>query len=226
MTDVELIELRYSGKAGAFLSGERRHPIPCRHGRHDPLAFVVLALPQVGGISGLQAKLEGWVFEFTPAVGSSEPTVGVAEAAAGGVLSLTVSAFVAYIFVQWWAWWYPGSEPLFYIVGGTTVCWLLATFLTRPVDHEHLVRFYRLIRSGGIGRRKYQREIPDVEVDSGYGRLFPDWLLGVILIYGALFGVGKLVFGSTMLGLLILAVGAAAAALLYGDLARFGAGSP
>ena len=487
VTDVELIELRYSGKPGAFLRGFRAvylglfintiimgwvnvamgsilegiFGIPSEQVLYylfalllfvaiysamsglwgvaandaiqfivamvgtTSLAFVVLRLPQVGGIAGLQAKLPGWVFEFMPKVGA-EPTVGAAEAAAGGVLSLTVSAFVAYIFVQWWASWYPGSEPggggfiaqrmlssrderhsllatlwftiahycvrpwpwmivgiatlvlypdlgpeerklgyiyamrdylpaglrgllvaaflaaymstmttllnwgtsylvndfykrfarpdasgkhyvgisrlatfvvmvasvlvtlimdtisgawqfmieagagvglvlilrfywwrinawseiaatvtpflfyaymtlytdvtfpntLFYIVGGTTVCWLLATYLTQPVDHEHLVRFYRLIRPGGVGWRKYQREVTDVEADSQYGRLFLDWLLGITLIYGALFGVGKLIFGDTSLGLMILGVGAVAALLLYRDLARFGPGSP
>ena len=33
------------------------------------LAFVVLALPEVGGIAGLQAKLPAWTFRFLPVVG-------------------------------------------------------------------------------------------------------------------------------------------------------------
>ncbi len=57
------------------------------------------------------------------------------------------------------------------------------------------------------------------------GRTIPRWV-AVILIYGALFGVGKLIFGSTTEGLTILAIGAAAAVLLYRDLARFEGGGP
>jgi SSS family solute:Na+ symporter len=70
------------------------------------LAIVVLRLPEVGGIQGLQAKLPDWVFRFTPAVGS-----GLEGAVSGGVLALSVSAFIAYVLVQWWAAWYPGAEP-------------------------------------------------------------------------------------------------------------------
>jgi Na+/proline symporter len=166
LTDVEFIELRYSGKAGAFLRGARAlylglfintvimgwvnlamasiltgmFGIPESQVRYYvfgamlfvavysalsglwgvvvtdaiqfviamtgtvALMFVVLGLPEVGGVAGLRAKLPAWVFEFHPAVGA-------ADAAAGGLLALSVSAFVAYIFVQWWASWYPGAEP-------------------------------------------------------------------------------------------------------------------
>ncbi|MFP4663875.1 MAG: sodium:solute symporter family protein [Bacteroidales bacterium] len=70
------------------------------------LAVVALNAPGIGGIEGLKEKLPEWVFEFTPKVGG-EP----ATSSTGGVLQMTVVAFVAYLGVQWWASWYPGSEP-------------------------------------------------------------------------------------------------------------------
>jgi len=70
------------------------------------LAFVVLALPQVGGIAGLKAHLPDWTFRFLPVIGKSQ-----SETSIGGVLAMTVSAFLAYVGVQWWASWYPGAEP-------------------------------------------------------------------------------------------------------------------
>jgi len=70
------------------------------------LAVVVIRLPQVGGIQGLKDQLPDWVFRFTPVIDS-----GIESVAYGGVLALSVSAFTAYIFVQWWAAWYPGAEP-------------------------------------------------------------------------------------------------------------------
>ncbi len=70
------------------------------------LAFVVLGLPQIGGISGLIDKLPPWTLRFMPAIGEQGSVGGT-----GGVLALSLSAFLAFIGVQWWASWYPGAEP-------------------------------------------------------------------------------------------------------------------
>ncbi len=67
------------------------------------LAIFALDLPEVGGVAGLRAQLPEETFRFLPTVG--EAVQGAA------VLSLSVASFVAYIGVQWWASWYPGSEP-------------------------------------------------------------------------------------------------------------------
>ena len=68
------------------------------------LAFVVLGLPQIGGVSGLVEKLPDWTIRFLPVIGES----GGGES---GVLALSISAFLTFIGVQWWASWYPGAEP-------------------------------------------------------------------------------------------------------------------
>ena len=70
------------------------------------LAVIVVNEPQVGGISGLQQKLPEWAMRFTP-----EITSGTTVASTGGILALTVSSFLAFIAIQWWASWYPGAEP-------------------------------------------------------------------------------------------------------------------
>jgi solute:Na+ symporter, SSS family len=73
------------------------------------LAVVVLALPEVGGIAGLQEKLPAWTFRFLPVVGDTGQ--GGEGLGIGGALALSVAAFLAYVGVQWWASWYPGAEP-------------------------------------------------------------------------------------------------------------------
>jgi Na+/proline symporter len=167
LTDVELVELRYSGRPAAFLRGfrsvylgvfmncvimgwvnlamasilEGMFGIP--HGRvmlyvalsllitagysalsglwgvaitdafqfvlamfgTIVLAFVVLGLPQIGGVSGLVAQLPAWSLRLTPAI---EPG---ATGTAAGTFALSLAAFLAYVGVQWWASWYPGAEP-------------------------------------------------------------------------------------------------------------------
>jgi solute:Na+ symporter, SSS family len=67
------------------------------------LAIFALDLPEIGGVAGLRAQLPAETFRFTPTIGD------MAKGAA--VLTLSASAFVAYIGVQWWSSWYPGSEP-------------------------------------------------------------------------------------------------------------------
>jgi len=69
------------------------------------LAVVVLGLPEIGGLSGLRAQLPEWTLRFTPAIGETS----AAEVA--GAFALSLSAFFAYVGVQWWASWYPGAEP-------------------------------------------------------------------------------------------------------------------
>ncbi len=68
------------------------------------LAVKVLDLPQIGGTAGLMDKLPGEVFRFFP-------TIGSASDAAAGVLTISATAFVAHIAIQWWSSWYPGNEP-------------------------------------------------------------------------------------------------------------------
>ena len=52
-----------------------------------------------------------------------------------------------------------------------------------------------------------------------------DWICGCVLIYGALFGTGKLLLGETALGLWLLALGAAGGAVIWFDLSRRGWGA-
>jgi len=70
------------------------------------LAVIVLGLPEVGGVEGLQEKLPAWTFQFWPLIGD-----GASAAELGGALALSAAAFLAFVGVQWWAAWYPGAEP-------------------------------------------------------------------------------------------------------------------
>ena len=109
---------------------------------------------------------------------------------------------------------------LYAVVAFTTVVWLTATFLTRPTSPKTLDRFFRKVRPGGPGWQAVARRHPGVEPDAGFARLWLDWLLGVAFVYLTLFGVGKLLLGSTLLGTGLLAGALAAAALLWRDLSR------
>ena|SRR5690554_2021721 len=72
---------------------------------------------------------------------------------------------------------------LYPIVFGTTIVWLIVTYLTKPVDEEKLIEFYKRTHPGGPGWKKFRTLLPDVPYDKGLGRLFINWLMGVVLIY-------------------------------------------
>jgi SSS family solute:Na+ symporter len=113
-------------------------------------------------------------------------------------------------------------ESLFAIVGWTTVAWFAVTFMTRPTAESTLVAFYRRVHPGGRLWKRIAVLAPDVRGDEGLGRLAVDWLAGVVLIYTALFGTGKLLLGETAAGLLFLAVSVGAGWLIYHNLAKQG----
>ncbi len=68
------------------------------------VAAYALRLPEVGGVAGLTEQLPASTFRFLP-------TLADQDAGGGPTLALSVTAFIAYLGVQWWASWYPGQEP-------------------------------------------------------------------------------------------------------------------
>ncbi len=113
-------------------------------------------------------------------------------------------------------------ESLYYICLFTTLIWLLATFATRPTEIEKLKQFYRRVRPGGVLWKPIAVLVPEVQGTTGYGKLFFDWLAGIILVYSCLFGTGKLLFGAWGEGLLLFGLGLAAGIYLWRDLERIG----
>jgi Na+/proline symporter len=104
----------------------------------------------------------------------------------------------------------------------TTVVWLSTTFLTSPEPNDLLVKFYRKTRPSAAGWGPIARLAPDVKpARDGLSNLL-DWAAGCMLIYGVLFGAGKLLLKEIAPGLVLLGVGVAGMAILYWDLSRRG----
>ncbi|HMC19829.1 MAG TPA: hypothetical protein VKH16_11395, partial [Gemmatimonadales bacterium] len=107
-------------------------------------------------------------------------------------------------------------------VAVTTVVWLAVTFLTRPESESTLVAFYRRTRPSRTGWAPVAARAPDVQPSSdGLANLL-DWVAGCVLVYGALFGVGKLLLHETLPGLLLLVLSGLAGGVIYRDLSRRG----
>jgi SSS family solute:Na+ symporter len=110
-------------------------------------------------------------------------------------------------------------------VAVSTVVWLATTFLTQPEKKDTLVSFYRRVRPPRAGWRPVGEMAPEVQSSGGGWWDALDWICGCALIYGALFGVGKLLLGETRLGFGLLAMGAAGGAVIWFDLSRRGWGA-
>ena len=97
------------------------------------------------------------------------------------------------------------AELMLITVTFTTAVWVGVTYATAPVPMEQLVKFYRIVHPDGPGWKAVaaQAGLPPAE---GLWLQLRNWLLGVVMIYAALFGLGKLIFGSSVLGLGLLAL--------------------
>lgn len=95
----------------------------------------------------------------------------------------------------------PSHIALLLSVVVTTVIWLIVTYLTRPVNRETLVEFYRLVRPAGPGWRSIKQEAGVDGSPDSLANAVGGWFAGVGFVYSALFGSGAYIFGNTGLGL-------------------------
>ena len=107
-------------------------------------------------------------------------------------------------------------------VAVTTVVWLVVTFATRPETDATLVAFYRRTRPSRLGWGPVAARAPDVRPSTDGLANLVDWVAGCVLVYGALFGVGKLLLHDPLPGILMLGLSAIAGAVIYRDLSRRG----
>jgi SSS family solute:Na+ symporter len=142
-------------------------------------------------------------------------------------VSAMIAAAVVSIFLQVVLKWDSGSPRQFaYLmlvtVGVTTVVWLVTTYVTAPEPKEKLIAFYNRVRPEGPGWNRIAAEAGHA-ASHAEGRLslqFANWILGVALIYGTLFGIGKLIFKEWVAGALFLLVAIVAGTLITRNLSR------
>ncbi|HJQ23578.1 MAG TPA: sodium:solute symporter family protein [Blastocatellia bacterium] len=142
-------------------------------------------------------------------------------------ISAMVTAAVVSLVLQYGVGW-KSDEPLQFAyvmlttVGITTAVWVAVTFVTRPEPQETLVDFYRQVRPEGPGWRHVARlagETAPHEMGS-LSMQFANWLLGCVMIYGALFGIGAIIFKQWMSAMLYLLAAIIAGAIIWRNLSR------
>jgi SSS family solute:Na+ symporter len=138
-----------------------------------------------------------------------------------------ITAAIVSIFLQTVVKW-DSAEPsqfaylMLVTVGITTVVWVAVTFMTQPEPVGKLIAFYRRVRPEGPGWNGIAAKA-GLSAAHAEGRLslqFANWILGCALIYGSLFGIGKLIFKEWGWGFLYLLIAIIAGALITRNLSR------
>ena len=89
----------------------------------------------------------------------------------------------------------------------STVVWLVVTYMTKPEPDATLDAFYKRVRPGGRGWRTVAKRLGYGEEGIEGGAItWSNWVAGVAAVYTSLFGIGKIIFGQTMTGVILLAV--------------------
>jgi len=104
----------------------------------------------------------------------------------------------------------------------TTVAWVIATFLTPAESQEKLLAFYRRVHPSVYGWRHIAELAPELPEVRDFGSNAFNWIMGCLLIYCTLFGIGKLVFQEWGSGVVLLIIAAVAGWLIFWDLSRRG----
>jgi Na+/proline symporter len=123
---------------------------------------------------------------------------------------------------------FAGNDALIYakktlITGGiTTIAWIVVTFLTPAESDATLIAFYRRVHPTVYGWKRIANLVPELPPVKDVASNAFSWVMGVVLVYGCLFGIGKLVFEQWAQGILLLAAAGIAGYLIFWDLSRRG----
>jgi solute:Na+ symporter, SSS family len=95
---------------------------------------------------------------------------------------------------------------LLLIVAWSTLVWFIVTLCTKPSNDKILDSFYTKVHPGGVGWKRTAARLPHIKGDTGYARLFVNWILGCILVMFMLFSIGQFVFAEYTKGLIYILI--------------------
>ncbi len=95
----------------------------------------------------------------------------------------------------------PTCTSLLVTIGVTTVGWVATAFLTPVTDRATLLAFYRKVRPAGPGWKSIRAEAKLAASPDSLPQAFLAWMLGLMMVYGALFATGSFLYGRTDIAL-------------------------
>jgi SSS family solute:Na+ symporter len=104
----------------------------------------------------------------------------------------------------------PFAQTILLSVAFTTICWMIAAFVTAPTSREKLIYFYKKVHPAGPGWRMIRIEAGVSEADAalhgdhmGFATL--GWISGCLTIWSSLFAIGNFLYGRTQTAWLLAA---------------------
>ncbi len=121
---------------------------------------------------------------------------------------------ISFLTAVYFEWFYTGqmdsSERLVTGVLLTTVGWITVTLLTKPEADEVLSKFYRQVRPHAFGWKKWllaTGRTVGTTGGAGFGKEIFAMLLGCLMVYGYLFGLGYWIYGQRLFGAIWFCIG-------------------
>jgi len=177
-------------------------------------------------------------------IASALVSVLLADIRSGWQVVLEVGAGTGGVYLLRWYWWrinawseisamvtalavtvflrvaqpFSGTNPV--IFAKTALATTLVTYATQPEPESILLAFYRSVRPQITGWEPIARLAPEVPPTRDLGRNLGSWALGCIMVYLALFGLGRVLLGGMWLGTGLLFASAVCAGLLYSNILR------
>lgn len=98
----------------------------------------------------------------------------------------------------------PSHFELILGVSITTISWLTVTLFTSPSDNKTLLEFFQLVKPYGKGWNQIKSQLnsseASVNVKDNFTKDILSFLLGVVVVYFSLFGVGYFLYGQLFYG--------------------------
>jgi Na+/proline symporter len=82
----------------------------------------------------------------------------------------------------------------------TTIGWIAVTFATQPESEATLLRFFERVRPNDLGWKAIAARATPGEPGESLGIGLIDWIAGLGLVFGTLFGIGKFILGEPAAG--------------------------
>jgi solute:Na+ symporter, SSS family len=193
-------------------------------------ATVLLVIASAGVAAVLTSVVSGW--KIVLEVGAGTGAVYLLRwywwrINAWSEISAMATALVVSVGLRWLEP-FSGNDPVVFAKSAlttavaTTIVWILVTLFTPPEQQSILLNFYRKVRPHITGWKEVAEQARDIPPTRDLGRNLAAWVLGCLMVYLALFGVGRILLGPLSTGVILLLGSAVCAGLLYRNLSRQG----
>jgi Na+/proline symporter len=98
--------------------------------------------------------------------------------------------------------------------GASTACWVLVTAITPPTDEEKLIAFYERVRPETPWWKPIAERSKVVVRKMGWADI-TGWIAGLVFIYAAMFGLGKVILTEWLAGAIYMFVATAAGVIVF-----------